>query len=199
MKNRVLFAVAFLLACSISTAQNSKKSKSKSKAKTTASTTKSLAKSDNLTADYSKSDLYLTVTGTAKDTISLRRNGLSEPSEVAIKPISCSGSKLYCVTWVEKKKQGYAKTKLEDITQKHTMIVDVDSKTKVLANIESANHITEKVYLTADKYVSETQEKVRREGFECAMQPDGTVVLKNKSTQTKLVYEPGSRKFVAKK
>lgn len=198
MKKTLFFALTLLIACTAS-AQKSKKTKAKSKAKTAVAGPKSLAKADNLTADYAKNDLFLTVSGATKDTISLRRNGLSEPSEVAIKPISCSGSKLYCVTWKENKKSGDAKSKLEDMTQKHTMIVDVDSKTKVLANIESANHITEKVYLSADKYVSETQEKVRREGFECALQADGSVVLKNKSTQTKLVYEPGKKKFVAKK
>lgn len=198
MKKTFLFALTLLMAASVATAQKSKKTKAKTKAKTTAAAgPKALASADNMTVNYAKNDLFLTLA--SKDTVDLRRNGLSDPSDVALKSITCGGSKLYLVTWTEKKKQGDAKSKLEDITQKHTMIVDVESKTKVLANIESANHITEKVYLSSDKYVSETQEKVRREGFECALQPDGTVVLKNKSTQTKLVYDAGSKKFIAKK
>ena len=195
MKKIFLLALIFLMGASVATAQKSKTTKAK--AKTAVSGPKALASADNMTVNYANKDLFLTLA--SKDTVDLRRNGLSDPSEVALKSITCGGSKLYLVTWTEKKKQGDAKSKLEDITQKHTMIVDVDSKSKVLANIESANHITEKVYLGSDKYVSETQEKVRREGFECAMQPDGTVVLKNKSTQTKLVYDAATKKFVAKK
>ncbi|MBD3581189.1 hypothetical protein [Flavobacterium selenitireducens] len=197
MKKTILFALMLLMSASVATAQKSKKTKGKAKAKSAVSGPKALASADNMSVNYVKNDLFLTLA--SKDTVDLRRNGLSDPTDVALKSINCGGSKLYLVTWTEKKKQGDAKSKLEDITQKHTMIVDVDSKTKVLANIESANHITEKVYLSSDKYVSETQEKVRREGFECALQPDGTVVLKNKSTQTKLVYDAGSKKFVAKK
>ncbi|RZJ65873.1 MAG: hypothetical protein EOO50_12190 [Flavobacterium sp.] len=194
-----LLLLSMLLICIGGHAQTSKKKKS-TKAKTTAvAGPKSLAKSDNLSVDYAKNELFLTINGAVKDTVSLRRNGLSEPTEVTIKPITCSGNTLYHVTWTEKKKSGDAKTKLEDITQKHTMIVDVATKAKVLENIESANHITEKVYLSADKYVSETQEKVRREGMECSVAADGSVVLKNKSTQTKLVYDAAKKKFVAKK
>lgn len=195
---KLLFFFAALLICSAGYAQKSKKKSSKAKT-TAAAGPKSLAKADNLSVDYAKNELFITITGTAKDTVSLRRNGLSEPTEVTLKPVTCSGNKLYVVTWTEKKKSGDVKTKLEDVTQKHTMIVDVASKSKVLANIESANHITEKVYLSADKYVSETQEKVRREGMECAVAADGSVVLKNKSTQTKLVYDATQKKFVAKK
>lgn len=198
MKKTILFALILLFTASIGVAQKSKKKKGKAKTSVAAGP-KSLAKADNLTANYAKNELFLTVNGVASDTISLRKNGISDPAQVAINPISCGGQKLYCVTWTENKKTGDIKTKQEDVTQKHTMIVDVASKSKVLANIESANHITEKVYLSADKYVSETQEKVRREGFECALQPDGTVVLKNKSTQTKLVYDAATKKFVAKK
>lgn len=197
---KLLLIFALLLLCAGGHAQKSKKKKSKSKAATTAiAGPKSLAKADNLSVDYAKGELYLSIAGAAKDTVSLRRNGLGEPSEVAVKPVTCSGNKLYCVTWTEKKKTGDPKSKLEDITQKHTVIVDVASKAKVLANMESANRITEKVYLTADKYVSETQEKVRREGMECSVAADGSVVLKNKSTQTKLVYNPAEKKFIAKK
>lgn len=197
MKKLFMLALALSLTTTVSVAQKSKKSKGKAKV-TAVAGPKSLAKADNLSVDYAKNNLFVTI-APSKDTISLRKSTLSDPTEVAVKPISCSGNQMYCVTWTEKKKQGDAKTKLEDITQKHTMIVDVPSKAKVLENIEIANHITEKVYLSADKYVSETQEKTRREGFECSVAANGEVFLKNKSTQTKLVYDPNTKKFVAKK
>ncbi|RZJ72946.1 hypothetical protein [Flavobacterium sp.] len=197
MKKIFFVALALSLTCTSAIAQKSKKSKSKAKT-TVAAGPKSFAKADNLSVDYSKNNLFLTISP-SKDTVSLRKVTMSEPSDVVVKPISCSGKQLYAVTWTEKKKQGDAKTKLEDITQKNTTIVDVESKAKVLENIELANHITEKVYLSADKYVSETQEKTRREGFECSLGANGEVYLKNKSTQTKLVYDTKTSKFIAKK
>jgi hypothetical protein len=94
---------------------------------------------------------------------------------------------------------GDAKAKLEDITESHTEIWDVAAKKRVFENTNLVNHITEIVWLDPNKTASKTEQKIRREGMECTVSPQGDVLLKNKSSESKFGYDAAQGKFTAKK
>jgi hypothetical protein len=206
MKKTFLLLFVALLS-TVSYAQKSKKTKASPKTKVVASNKKVVAKADNITAEFFKgkevSKLYLLVPNAAKaDTVTIKTftdkvNNL--PVEVRITPFMAKGTKLYSVTWTEKSKVGDAKTKLEESTENHTEIFDLSTRTNVYSNTQKTTNITEIVFLDAVKVVSETQQKVRREGMELTVLPDGDLLLKNKQTQTKYTYKPEEKKYTAKK
>ncbi|MEI7508313.1 MAG: hypothetical protein WCJ62_02500 [Flavobacterium sp.] len=49
------------------------------------------------------------------------------------------------------------------------------------------------------KQASETQQKIRREGLEFKLNPDGTISKKNKTQESKLIYDTSKKEFVFKK
>ena len=55
------------------------------------------------------------------------------------------------------------------------------------------------MFLDKLKQASETQQKIRREGFEFKLNPDGTIWLKNKTQESKLVYDTSKKEFDFKK
>jgi exoribonuclease R len=52
-----------------------------------------------------------------------------------------------------------------------------------------------KVFLDKFKNASEMQQKIRREGLEFKLNPDGTVTLKSKKKENKMTYHPIEKKF----
>jgi hypothetical protein len=121
------------------------------------------------------------------------------PSDVKITPVTAGSAKLHSISWNQKKKIGDPKTKLENITESHTEIWDVAAKKRVFENTNSVNNITEIVWLDPNKTASKTVEKIRREGMECSVSPQGDVILKNKASDSKLGYDAAQGKFTAKK
>ena len=85
--------------------------------------------------------------------------------------------------------------KTEEVVNVHCEIFDVTTKTQVLANTQTTTNITEKVFLDKLKNASETQQKIRREGLEFRLNPDGTVTLKSKKQENKLTYNPAEKKY----
>ena len=86
--------------------------------------------------------------------------------------------------------------KTEDITIVYSYIYEITSKKQVFYNTQLTNHIIEKVFLDRLKNASETQEKMRREGFEFTLNPDGSVTQKNKTQENKLVYDVAKMEYV---
>lgn len=169
--------------------------KKKPVAKSSASTSSTLAKADNITAELVKGNFYISIAGTPKDTMQLRKVADKVTvSDCKLTAFKASGTSLYLVSWSEK---SMVKTdlKTEEITEIHATIFDASTKNKALQNIQKTTKITEKVFLDKLKTASETQEKMRREGFEFNLNPDGSVTLKNKGRDTKMVYNATEKKY----
>lgn len=169
--------------------------KKKSVASTAA--TISLAKVDNVVAEVKSGIFQIIIEG--KDAIVVK------PVDSKFSPIDCKltsfkagGSVLYLLTWTEKI-QNKTDLKTEDIVAVYSNIYELTSKKVVFENKQLTNKITEKVFLDKLKQASEKQQKIRREGFEFKLNPDGTISQKNKTQESKFVYDNSKKEFVFKK
>ena len=157
-----------------------------------------LAKSDNVSAEMSKNKLYLSFTNkeAKKDTILLKSFEANKvPLECKIEPFITKGTTLHKITWLEKKTV-VTKLKTEDAIATVSVICDVASKTKVFSNEQTITKIKEIHFLDVNQTVSETIDKIRNEGFECIVNKEGDVILKNKGKENKMIYNPMDKKFV---
>jgi hypothetical protein len=157
-----------------------------------------LAKSDNLSVEIVKNNLCLLIAnkGAKKDTIVLKNsveNNLLK--ECKILPFLAKNVKLYSVSWIENKVTE-TKLKTEDATTVFTEICEPASKTKLLSNAQTTTKIKEIHFLDTKQTVSETIQKVRNEGFVLSLTKEGDVILKNKTQENKLTYNPTENKFV---
>lgn len=170
------------------------------KKKTTATTKSSsgIAKLDNLVAEIKSGKFQLSITdkGKTTDAIIVKvADSKFAPEEVKLTSFTATGTKLYLLTWTEKTS---TKTDLksEDIVTINSFVFNIDSKSSVFSNYQITNNIVEKVFLDRLKNASETQEKVRREGFVFTLNPDGSIVQKNKTQENKWIYDAASNKYV---
>jgi len=198
MKNNILLLLLVVFSL---TAYSQKK---KTTAKAPAINKTILAKTGNISVELiEKKDTYKFYMMSGKDSLLIKfiqgRIGTNVPMDCKITPFTAKGAKLYSLTWTEKSTVGDAKTKLENITETHTEIWDVTAKTKLYENIQKVINITEIVWLDPNKTASKTQEKIRRDGFELTLTPEGDILLKNKTQQDKLTYDTAQKKFVSKK
>lgn len=156
-----------------------------------------LAKATNLSAEIVKDNFYLFINNVnSKDTIVLKKVDVKNlPSNCKITVFTTKETPLYLITWIEKIT---IKTdlKTEDIINLHSEIYELSSKKQVVANIQITKNITEKVFLDKLKNASETQQRVRREGFEFILLPEGDIVLKTKTQENKMMYNPIDKKYV---
>ncbi|HOZ75801.1 MAG TPA: hypothetical protein PLI38_11145 [Flavobacterium sp.] len=174
----------------------SQKKKSTKKAGTPASV---LAKMNDLSAQLTpKKDRFEVLFG--KDTLFTRKIDLSGnnkpttknnniPTTCTITPVVVKGTPLYCITWSDNNINEVTEKK-EDRTKVYSEIWNPVTKTQVLANVQTTTKITEILWLDKGKNASQTSEKLRREGFEFSMNKEGDVVLKNKTQENKMVYNP---------
>jgi hypothetical protein len=156
------------------------------------------AKSDNVSAEMIKNKFYLFITnkGTKKDTILLKSFEVDKlPLECKIEPFTTKGTTLHKITWLEKKTT-QTKLKTEAAVTTVSVICDIISKTKVLTNKQTTTKITEIHFLDDKQTVSETIDRIRNEGFECIVNKQGDVILKNKTKENKMIYNPSDKKFV---
>ena len=155
-----------------------------------------LAKVDNLSAEIVKESFYLFINnGVKKDTLVLKTIDVKNvPTECKIMPFKSKAISLYLITWVEKV-TSKTDLKTEEVVNVYSEIFDVATKTQVFANTQTTINITEKVFLDKLKNATETQQKIRREGLEFKLNPDGTVTLKSKKQENKLTYHPIEKKF----
>lgn len=186
---KLLLLVLITLSISSSFAQKKKKTVAK------ALSANILSKIDNLTVEFSKNNLLLFAnSGKLKDTISIKSTEYPI-SDCKISSFTAKGNKLYLMTWNEKATTQTA-TKTEEKTFANSEIYDVASKTKVFANIQTATKIKEQVFLDRLKNASETQERMRNEGFVVTLLPDGELSLKTKTQENKMTYDVAAKKYV---
>jgi 16S rRNA U516 pseudouridylate synthase RsuA-like enzyme len=102
---------------------------------------------------------------------------------------------LYLLSWQEKTNTK-TPTKTEDILTIYTKVYDITSKKEVFSNYQITNNITEQVFLDKNKTVSETQNKIRREGFEFTLNPDGSITQKSKNQENKWVYDATKKEYL---
>ena len=197
-----MFVLAVVLVTNIGYSQKSKKTTAKSTAgKTT------LAKSGTLTAELFKSKtdykLYVLMNNKEKDTLSLKTFPATTakenlPVNFTITPFTSKGTILFNISWTEK---SYTEIpdKKEDRTITVSEIWNATTKTQLHSNIQAATKITEILWLDKGKNASQTSEKMRNEGFVLTLNPEGDIILKNKTQENKLVYNAADNKYDAVK
>lgn len=159
-----------------------------------------LPKLDNLQVEIKSGKFQVAITekGKTNDAMIVKDVDASfAPTNCKLSSFTASGVKLYLLSWTE---LNTVKTNLktEERTTIYSVIYEIVSKKQVYSNYQLTNHITEKVFLGGTA-ASETQEKMRREGFEFALNPDGSITQKNKTQQSVFVYDKDKMVFVPKK
>lgn len=201
MEKIVLLALLSLLNAQ-SFAQKKKASAHKNTTEASSSSgTTPLAKADNLTVVLKNGTFQVTVAAKedAEAAIVIKTvDATFKPLECKLTAFKSNGASLYSLTWVEKS-ASKTDTKSEDIVSKCTSILEIPTKKIVFSNTETTNHIIEKVFLDKGKNASETQEKLRREGYQCVLNTDGSILLKNKTSEKTLVYDAAKATYVPKK
>lgn len=190
MKKIVLLVIAVLMSTTI----NAQKKKFSKEVKSSPV----IAKVDNLVAEVKSGNFQITINenGKAKDAIIIKTvDAKFAPKDSKLVAFTANGTKLYLLSWTEIT-QNKTELKTEDITTIYSNIYEVTSKKLVLYNTQLTNHIVEKVFLDKLKNASETQEKMRREGFEFTLNADGSVTQKNKTQVNKLVYDVAKMEYV---
>jgi len=190
--------IILLLALSI-IVTNSIAQKKKSSVKSALLTV--FTKVDNLVAEVKNSTFQITINenGIPKDFIEVMRvESKFTPTDCKLTSFKASGTQLYLLTWTESTK---TKTdlKTEDASTVYSNIYEIISKKLILSNKQITSHIVEKVFLDKLKNASETQERKHTEGLEFKLNPDGSIIQKNKTQENKLVYDVAKMQFVISK
>jgi hypothetical protein len=173
--------------------------KKKTGPKTPATTASALPKIDNLQVEIKKGNFQVTISekGKTDDALIVKAVDASfTPKDCKLKSFMASGVKLYLLTWTELSLTKSAK-KTEDKTTIYSVIYETTSKKQVYSNYQLTNHITEIVSLGGTA-ATETQEKVRKEGFEFVLNPDGSITQKSKTQQSTFVYDKDKMEFKKK-
>jgi hypothetical protein len=195
MKRIVLLAIIAMLSVN---AYSQKKTPVAKKPSTAAAS--GLAKADNLVAEVKKGNFQVTITenGKEKDAMIVKAVDANfKPTHCKLTAFTANGTKLYLLTWTEIAQIKTPK-KTEDITNVYSVIYEITNKKQVFSNTQTTNHITEIVSLGGTT-ATETQEKMRRDGFEFVLNADGSVTQKSKKQENKWVYDATKMEFVAKK
>ena len=188
MKNGI-YILAFLV-CLTSFGQKKKSATPKA--------TAGLAKVDNLIAEVKNGNFQVTITekGKEMDAIVVKSADKSfAPTGCKLTSFKASGASLYLLSWQEKTNTK-TPTKTEDIVTIYTKVYDITTKKEVFSNYQITNNITEQVFLDKNKTASETQNKIRREGFEFTLNPDGSITQKSKNQENKWVYDATKKEYL---
>ena len=188
---KIIFLALILLASSQSFSQ---KKKAVAKKPVTAAC---ISKLDNLTAEVKSGNFQITIAGKGKtsDAIIVKSSDAGgAPSDCKLSSFTASGTKLYMLQWAEKS-QIKTGNKTEDKTTIYSTVYEITNKKQVFSNTQITNHITEIVSLGGTA-ATETQERIRREGFEFILNADGSITQKNKTQENKWVYKVNTMEFV---
>ena len=194
MKKAIL--IVFIMLCNSSSLLAQKKKISKN-----APASSALAKAENVTVEMINKTLTVIRANSAvkKDSVMLKDfTENNKATAVKITPFTAKGKKLFLISWSENVVTT-TKLKTEDAIIIFSEIVNFETKSKVLSNTQTTVNIKEFHYLDSKQTVSETVQKVRREGSELVLNPDGDVSLKNKTRESKLTFSADKNLFVAKK
>ncbi|MGX7666381.1 hypothetical protein [Flavobacterium pedocola] len=156
------------------------------------------AKTENVSVELKGNKMIASVdnVGKKEELFSKPVEASRKVSEAKVTKFKTQGTDLFYISW---KEEGTVKTDLkkEDATAIVSEIWDVTTKTQMIGNTQTTTHIVEKVFLDRLKNASETQEKMRREGFEFSLLPNGDFILKDKKSETKYSYNATDKKYVA--
>lgn len=186
-------ALILLSFCTFTTSAQKKKAFTPKPAK------KTVAKSASAVAEWlptkTGAKFYL-LSGPQKDTLLLKQfDAKVEPIETTITEFTSKGNKLIAVNWKETTSVKNP-SKTENGLTVETRIFDPVAKTNVFENNQSTVNISEIVSLGGTQ-ATKTVEKVRRDGCECRISPDGEVTLTSKTRNEKLTYDPKQGKYVS--
>lgn len=158
-----------------------------------------VAKIDNVSVEIFKNNLNLYIlNGKIKDSLNIKSVDTNLPTDFNLKSFIAKGTKLYLLSYVEKSFI-QSPNKTENITVINSEIYDISSKVKIYSNIQKSTKISEKVFLDKLKNASETQEKLRNEGYTFELLSDGDISLTSKSKSSKLTYDVVSKQFLESK
>lgn len=171
------------------------------KKKTPIKTTPTTAKVDNLTAEIKGKTFQLSIAEKGKTIDAIVVKELTtdvKPTDLKLTGFTANATKLYLLQWTEK---NTLKTDLkkEDITTIYSVVYELSNKKQLFSNYQKTTNSVEKVFLDKNKTASETQEKVRREGFEFVLNPDGSITQKNKTQENKWVFDTTKQEFIEAK
>lgn len=186
----------FLFLCVGLLSLNGFSQKKKAGAKKPTTTASALPKLDNLQVEIKGGNFQVAIAekGKPSDALIVKAvDGTFAPKDCKLSSFTASGVKLYLLTWTELNKAVTGK-KTEDKTTVYNVIYETASKKQVYSNYQLTNHITEVVSLGGTA-ATETQEKIRREGFEFVLNPDGSVTQKGKNQQMTFVYNKDKMEF----
>lgn len=190
MKKHILFIL--LLTSGFASAQNKKKNPVQKEPVAVV-----LTKTEDLVAEIIKNNLYtFRLDGKSKkDTLLLKNlTGTPTPTDCTIKKFKVKDTPMYLITW---KEQASMQTTLkkEEVTNTCNQIWDPKTKTKVFENEQKSTTIKEQVFLDKLKTASETQQRMRNEGYVFTLLPSGEFTLRNKMAESKYSYNPLTAKF----
>jgi hypothetical protein len=187
----------FLFVCIGLLTVNGFSQKKKVAAKKPATTAAALPKLDNLQVEVKGGKFQIAIVEKGKPADAM----VVKEDVTGFKPIDCklssftgSGVKLYLLSWTEINTITTG-DKTEERTTVYSVIYEIAAKKQVFSNYQLTNHITEKVFLDKLRTASETQEKIRREGFEFVLNPDGSITQKSKTQQNTMFYNKEKMEF----
>ncbi len=189
----------FLLLCVGLLTLNGYSQKKKSGAKKTTTTASALPKVDNLQVEIKGGNFQVAINekGKPADAMVVKAvDAAFKPKDCKLSSFMASGVKLYLLTWTEINNITTG-SKKEEKTTIYNVIYEIVSKKQVYSNYQLTNHITETVSLGGTA-ATETQEKIRREGFEFVLNPDGSVTQKGKNQQNTFIYNKDKQEFAKK-
>jgi hypothetical protein len=160
----------------------------------------SFPKLGNLQAEVKNGNFQIAITGKEKtnDVVIVKAvNTTFSPTNCKLSSFTASGVKLYLLTWSE---QSAIKTDrlVENKTTVYSVVYEIVSKKQVYSNYQLTINSIEKVFLDKNKTASETQQKIRREGFEFILNTDGSITQKGKNNQMIFVYDKSKIEFKKK-
>lgn len=189
----------FLFVCVALMSVNGFSQKKKTTTKKSTTTTSAFPKLDNLQVEVKNGNFQVAISEKGKpvDAMVVKVADASfTPKDCKLSSFMANGVKLYLLSWMELS-MTKSPSKSEDKTTVYSIIYEIVSKKQVYSNYQLTNHITEQVSLGGTS-ATETQEKIRREGFEFVLNPDGSVTQKGKNQQTTFVYNKDKMEFVKK-
>ncbi|MFD2909179.1 hypothetical protein ACFSX9_10570 [Flavobacterium ardleyense] len=179
----------------------------KGKAKTKASPTPKniiLTKVDNISAEViteksGKRVVLFVKNDKQVDTLEVKKLDKADfkPVNFTIKSYTTQGKKFYYVNWKEEVKVD-TKLKKENGVVTEDQLWDTANKTLLLGNTQKSSQVKETIFLDANKTASHDVEKKRNEGFEFALNADGSFILKSKTQSSTYAYNATADRYEIK-
>lgn len=188
MKNSI-YLVTFLICLTTSFAQKKKVANANSPA--------GFAKIDNLVVEIKNKTFQISINEKGKTIEALPIKEVDAsfmPLNSKLISFTVSGTKLYVLSW-EEKTNIKTSTKTEDIAVFSTKVFNIADKKELFTNSKTTTKITEQVFLDKNKTASETQEKMRNEGFDFVLNNDGSITQKSKKMETKWIYDASKKEY----